>query len=126
MTKEYIENLEAGQEIDDLVAIHVMGWHKGISDFGSQCWLDNENRFQHLIPSDRNWEDEEDFHLLHWHPSESWLWVSDVIEKIDVLKLTKSFGMSGVVWICKIDNVEIFEKDAPLAVCKAVLIHTIK
>lgn len=128
MNKEYINNLEEGKELDELVAIEFMGWHKGITEFGSNAWLDKDNRFQcGFSPYYDYYEDDEDFHLLHWHPSSSYMWMEKVIEKLDVVKLTKSFGLGlpGIVWICRVGDVEVFADTAPLAVCKAALLSVL-
>lgn len=82
MTREEVLNMEAGQEMDNLIAEKVMGWHK-VHEFGRYVWHNAEGQYQHAVARwDGLYEDEEDFNLIFWHPSESIMWAWDVETKI--------------------------------------------
>lgn len=91
MTRDEILKMEAGNELDALVAERVMGWHKGryvnpdgktLTDIDDE-WLDAEGHYMcGVAPEDSSYEDGEDFHLLHWHPSGSELWAFAVVDKL--------------------------------------------
>lgn len=123
---DYIKDMPVGEEMDSLLAEKVMGWHI-LEENGFKHWVDSENKFQCGVASYDGHEDDEDFHILRWHPSESALWAVDVVaEKFDTLRINKSFGMKGVIWIVKIGNVEVFEETLPLALCRAALLKKLK
>src|SRR5512139_113235 len=92
MKREEILNMPAGREMDALIAEKVMGWHKGKYHFydGTSInevvsdWLDSEGHYKCGIGTEDGFEDNEDFHLLRWHPSESILWAWEVVEKLSV------------------------------------------
>lgn len=133
MDREYILNLPEGDEINNLVAEKVMGWHKGIVTFsdgstfsGKEDWLDEKGRYRCGIKKDDGWyEDDEDFNLLHWHPSESILWAWEVVEKMEdsnfCLDRNGDLCPSGL-WQCIIKG-EVANADTPsLAICRAALL----
>lgn len=125
MNRENIENMEAGSEIDALVAENIMGWHKVFEKTPKvvfEDWYDSEHHYQHRVSTDDGFMDGEDLHTIFWCPSQSILWAMEVVEKFDVVRLTKSFGLSGVMWIVKIGDIEVFDKSASLAICKASLL----
>lgn len=124
MTRDEIPNLPAGRELDALIAIEVMGWHKEVRD-GFDHWIENESgRFMCGVGKYSGHEDDEDFHILNWHPSESMLWAWEVVEKMqsngycfdadgNALRRRIRFGIGQ----------EIAEaKTMPLAICRAALL----
>jgi hypothetical protein len=121
MTRDEIMNMPEGKEMDELVAEKVMGWHLVKTNSGRDQWHDADG-YQHMVSRYDGYEDAEDFETICWHPSESILWAWEVVEKLDYLKLVKSFGLSGVKWIAKIDDVEVFSNTAPLAICRVALL----
>lgn len=108
MTKDEILKMEAGREMDDLVAEKVMGWHKGnyvypdgksLSDKNDE-WLDAEDHYVcGVAPEDSSYEDDEDFNLIHWHPSGSMLWAWDAVERVYQLGLRRKYVSSLVAVI---------------------------
>jgi hypothetical protein len=140
MKTDYIYDMPAGKEIDEMVAEKVMGWHKGnyIPSNGvtiknnKEDWLDADGRYMHGIKQEDGWyEDDDDFHLLHWHPSQSILWAWEVIEKIKDSMLSITIERDDdMVWACilisNIDNDEewyLGEASTPeLAICYASLL----
>jgi len=143
MKKDYIENMPAGKEMDEMVAEKVMGWHKGTLTFsdgstlsGKEDWLDAEGRYMHGMKQEDGWyEDDEDFHLLHWHPSESILWAWEVVEKMQdkfsfVLSSDDPPTDDEHKWYCEfylkdnpvfIDH-EVYAPTASLAICRVALL----
>lgn len=143
MDREYILNLPEGEEINNLVAEKVMGWHKGVITFsdgstfsGKEDWLDEKGRYMCGMKTDDRWyEDEEDFNLLHWHPSESILWAWEVVEKLQdkfsfVLSYDDPPSDDEHKWNCEffykgdpayIDH-EVYAPTAPLAICRVALL----
>lgn len=129
MNEEYINNLEEGKELDELVAIEFMGWHKGITEFGSNAWLDKDNRFQcgfspYYGDNNYYYEDDEDFHLLHWHPSASYLWAEKVIDRAIELGYEPIVYMSKDQYVCRM-KVTGQGTTLPEAVCKAALLSVL-
>jgi len=129
MTREEILNMEAGQEIDELVAEKVMGWHIVTEGRRSPAWYDSEGRYQHHVAADyESYEDDENFHLVNWHPSQSMLWAEEVVEKFYSMKLDKY--SNGEEWRCYLvmgkDGVNAdgngVANTAPLAICRAALL----
>jgi hypothetical protein len=131
MTHNEILNLEAGQEIDELVAIQVMKWHIETTEYGHKHWNDGKGYICGVATYD-GYEDGEDFHILHWNPSQSIKWASDeVLEKIK----DKIFG---IFWrdIPSVDGwtvclspyssdsgaLPVFGETLPLAICRAALL----
>lgn len=143
MDREYILNLPEGEEINSLVAEKVMGWHKGQYLYPNgviiderEDWLDADGRYVHGIKREDGWyEDDEDFHLLHWHPSESILWAWEVIEKMQeeysfILSSNDPPTDDEHKWYCEffskgdpvfIDH-EVYAPTAPLAICRVALL----
>jgi hypothetical protein len=139
MTRDEILNMPAGKEIDALIAEKVMGWHKGDS-YGREVWLDTDERYQRGIARENGFEDDEDFHLLHWHPSESILWAWEVIEKMQEIDSHWSPGVNwddddgdgNPMWVAsftyygedesQFQQNEVWDKSAPLAICRAALL----
>jgi len=80
--------MNAGRELDALIAEKVMGWHLHTDKHSHTYWADIDNRFMvGISPYEddfgySNLGDDEDFHTLHWHPSESILWAWQVVEKL--------------------------------------------
>lgn len=124
MNREEILNMEAGEQLDNLVAEKVMGWHIKLTEYGKD-WVDDDDRYMTGVNRDGQFEDDEDFHLLHWHPSGSILWAWEVIEKlmpiyqIDIEAINKMFKVSfddyARTW-------EATAEDAPVAICKSALL----
>lgn len=136
MTRDEILNMEAGRDMDMLIAEKVMGWHKGNYVFSSgktigECdddWLDADGRFMCGIAREGEYEDDEDFNLLHWHPSESILWAWEVVEKLISMKWEFYTERVGVLWWVLFENdCNILDRcaeadTAPLAICRASLL----
>lgn len=126
MTEDEIRNLPAGDEMDARVAEDVMGWHRN-ENGGYPCWNDAEGRFQCGIPH-TDWEDDEDFHLLRWHPSESILWAWEVVEKLERDNLCMTILNDGSCWSVfiynehKVTMAYANADTAPLAICRAALL----
>jgi hypothetical protein len=128
MDKDKILNMEAGEEMDTLIAEKVMGWHIETEN-SYKRWVDINNRFCCGFPSYDGLEDDEDFHTLKWHPSGSILWAWDVVEKSNSFSINNCIsqeeGVDGVRrWTAEV----FFEKwglgeaeTAPLAICRAAL-----
>jgi hypothetical protein len=143
MKTDYIYDMPAGKEMDEMVAEKVMGWHKGNFVFftgktigkDNKDWLDADGHYMHGVGVDDGYEDEEDFHLLHWHPSESIMWAWEVVEKMQnefsfVLSSNDPPTDDEHKWYCEfypkdnpafIDH-EIYAPTAPLAICKVALL----
>jgi hypothetical protein len=139
MIRDEILNMPAGKEIDALIAEKVMGWHKA-DHHGRECWLDANKGYQRGIASGNGFEDDEDFHLLHWHPSESILWAWEVIEKMQEIDSHWSPGVNwddddgdgNPMWVASFTYYgesekdfrvnEVWDKSAPLAICRAALL----
>lgn len=126
MTRDEILKLEAGDELDALIAEKVMGWHSVEDKWGYKAWYDAEDRFQCGIHKGDSHEDSEDFHILHWHPSSSILWAWEVVEKANAFFLEQpqnyddktwsaSISISSYLWDAEADT-------APLAICRAALL----
>jgi hypothetical protein len=142
MTREEILKLEAGQEMDDLVAEKIMGWHKGTYIFPSgktigednKDWLDAEGRYMHRVKiEDGFYEDDEDFNLIYWHPSESIMWALEVIEKMEEKVL--NFSLESVVpnsdppvYAAEFGGSKFhkWEFTIPLAICRAALLASME
>jgi hypothetical protein len=133
MNREDILNMPSGREIDTLVAEKVMGWHI-FDDNGYKSWRDKDGHYGAGINQSDNdfYEDEEDFNILHWHPSESIMWAWQVIEKMRedgfrvsiLMPMTKSALNIHVLF--KGDEEGdyrnsdmVFAETVPLAVCRA-------
>ena len=88
MTRDEILKMEAGREMDALMAEKVMGWHLVTDKDGWKHWGDKDGRWGAGMnqSSHDDYEDGEDFHVLHWHPSESILWAWEVVEKLVSIK----------------------------------------
>ena len=136
MKKDYIENMPAGKEMDEMVAEKVMGWHKGTLTFsdgstlsGKEDWLDAEGHYMHGIKQENGWyEDDEDFHLLHWHPSESILWAWEVVEKMlgeDCFGESLFLENHGLIWDAGFRE-HAYADTAPLAICRAALLTVMR
>jgi hypothetical protein len=112
-----------------MVAEKVMGWHKGNYVFSNgkaigednSDWLDAEGRFMCGIAREDEHEDDEDFNLLHWHPSQSILWAWDVVERFTDVDIEKS----GLNYNCYIHGYLVTADSTPLAICRAALLATI-
>lgn len=132
MTKDEILNMPAGEELDTLVAEKVMGWRKEHEKDWRDVWRGADGRYQHPTGRYDGYEDREDFHTINWHPSESILWVWEVVEKFYSMKLDKY--SNGEEWRCYL----VTERDgknvdanatadsAELAICRAALLTTLE
>jgi hypothetical protein len=115
--------LEAGRELDTLVAEKVMGWTKWRSPVvprGSaepDCWLTNDR----TSPT---------FKIAHWSPSTDIACAWQVVERMRdrgfALELHYEFGCS-IQWVADFSNDgwsstgEQLGDTAPLAICRAAL-----
>ena len=133
MTKDEILNMEAVEEMDKLVAEKVMGWHI-ITEDGFKFWEREDGRFMCTVSTD-SYEDDEDFHLLHWHPSESVLWAWGVVERLQetgwsfdltehadpegdyIMEFWRRDGLGDEQFICRGESV-------PLVICRGALFTT--
>jgi hypothetical protein len=119
MTKDEILAMEAGKEMDALIAEKVMGWHLVKRENYRDEWVNADGRYQHPVPRYDGYEDDEDFHTICWHPSESILWAWDVVEKL-CLSVVPYPG--GDKWHAADGKVIAFADTAPLAICRAALL----
>lgn len=125
MNKDEIMKMEAGEEMDKAVAEQVMGWH--IAEKGSyKYWADKDGRFECGMGR-YDYEDDEDFHTLHWHPSGSILWAWEVIEilnknfRVDVIAFMNG-GVNVEIRNTNINKIIAGDNDAPSAICRAALL----
>lgn len=132
MNREDILKMEAGAEMDTLVAEKVMGWHIVTDELGRTHWEDDAGHWGAGMNQNPDFsEDEEDFHILHWHPSESLLWAWEVwewlIEQERFPTLHSGIDESGLeithgVSLVNPATDELLSSSAPLAICKAALL----
>jgi hypothetical protein len=136
MTRDEILKMEAGAELDALIAEKVMEWHLVIDNDGWKHWDDKDNHFAAGINQDEEskiYEDEEDLHILHFHPSMSILWAWEVVEKLIelgetiTLKYEKEFTGKGMAWYLYTTkgagwSYDTFSETPQLAICRAALI----
>lgn len=131
MTRDEILKMEAGEEIDTLVAEKVMGWHVETDERGKKSWRDFENRYQHLVSQYEGYEDGEDFNLIYWHPSESILWAQEVLEKIkdDVFGIFWENAPGAKEWTVVLKPEDSYSGGFPvdgetleLAICRAAVL----
>ena len=83
------------EELDNQVAEKVMKWHKKEA-YGTWDWVNDNDRPECGVPDD-GFEDDEDFNLLFWHPSDSMLWAWDVFEEMSkhgIVKVSNGDGDS--------------------------------
>jgi hypothetical protein len=83
MTRDEMLALE-GEELDNLVAEKVMGWHiESTPEWSNPHWVDADGHYAAGISVKGPWyEDSEDIHILNWHPLGSMLWAEQVMEKL--------------------------------------------
>jgi hypothetical protein len=114
MTREEVLDMPAGREMDVLIAENVMGWAEI-----------REEKYQgERVVAGRPPSETRLSFVPFYSTDIAAAW--EVIEKFDFMKLTKSFGVKGVVWIVKMsDGTEVFENSASLAICRAALLATI-
>jgi hypothetical protein len=137
MTRDEILNMPEGEEIDRLVAEKVMGWHIETDKQGWRSWRDKDGNYQNAVAPYDGYEDQEDFHTIKWHPSESILWAWEVVEKLGGDKhrqwylctnFSSEFGNQIYAEIYEhMDESEIVicsatAETAPLAICRAALL----
>ena len=128
MTREEVFQMEEGKEMDTLIAERVMGWHIVKRENWSDIWEDAEGRYQHHVSSD-DYGDDEDFHLIRFHPSESILWAWEVVEKLNTKAGITAFNIwryEDNDWRCQFvnrhQNETIRAETAPLAICRTALL----
>jgi hypothetical protein len=135
MTRDEILNMPAGSEMDALVAEKVMGWHIVADKDGWRHWDNVDGYYSSgILQCDGDNEDEEDFHIIHWHPSESILWAWEVVEKF-VSTAERGYAKWQVVihsdgmerWIADFKDDPLHTTNcsaptAPLAICRAALL----
>jgi len=135
MTRDEILNMPAGREMDALIAEKVMGWNILTKPDGYRYWADTDGEFACGVPPEEGYfEDEEDLHLLKWHPSESILWAWDVVEvlrgKFWSTTITQWDHSRKTVVTCEYRSGRGEHKaplyadadTAPLAICRAALL----
>lgn len=133
MTRDEILNMPAGREIDNFVAEKVMGWHIATDQFGSD-WVDSENRYQHKVSSD-DYDDDENFHLIAWHPSESIMWAWEVVDEMkkrgrNFQMIQYAYNRTYATFENGLDSDNWTEANGegctPLAICRAALLITLE
>ena len=126
-----ILNMQAGEEMDALVAEKVMKWHIASDRNVPEHWEDEDGRWGAGIgkyPED----DAEFLHTLDFHPSESILWAWEVVEKMESeYRMPAAIIRSAILdgWSAEfltenagLDIVSV-EADTPeLAICRAALL----
>jgi Phage ABA sandwich domain len=86
MTKDEILKLEEGEIIDNLVAVDIMGWHIAKKESDNRGhWEDRDGHHMAGMGNIDSFEDDEDIHSLHWHPSYSEVWARDILEQIQLV-----------------------------------------
>lgn len=114
-----IDKLEAGPELDSLIATTVLGWKlsEPSDDERGPAWLNAEGRVMGFQPDGRppfDWD------MPYFHPSTE---ISSAWEVVEHLKLSLIPTNTG--WI--VSQHHLFEgpigeaPDAPLAICRAAL-----
>jgi hypothetical protein len=128
MTRDEIMKLEAGEEIDRLVAEKIMGWHLVKRTQGRDEWRSNlDDRYQHLASRYDGYEDAEDFHTICWHPSESILWAWEVVEQMQEKAFyvcISTHFISGFDCVMQKSGIDIraSAETSSLAICRAALL----
>lgn len=123
--------MKAGRELDALIAEKVMGWHLHTDDHNHTYWANERNHFMcGISPYEDEFDysnlgDGEDFHILHWHPSESILWAWEVVEKLrdngDHLRMEMHGGGYRLEYNLGYDGFAVTADTAPLAICLVAL-----
>ena len=127
MNREEILNMQAGEELDILVAEKVMGWHK-VNENNYLHWVDSGGHFQNGVGRYDGYEDDEDINLLKWHPSESIMWAWGIAEKLydegHNFKIHKSILEAR--WLCSFGHGFghgfVAGDTASMAICRAALL----
>jgi hypothetical protein len=118
MRYDEIITMPEGEELDALIAERVMGWHIA-EEHGRKAWYSADGRYQRGMKNGDYFEDDEDLHLLNWHPSQSILWAWEVVEKLTLSVVPYEDGRwhaadgKGIV---------AYGETAPLAICRAALL----
>lgn len=132
MTRDKILNMPTGQQMDELVAEHVMKWHK-VDEHGFLHWKGSNGQYMCGVGRYDGYEDGEDFHTLNWHPSESMLWAWQVVEKVGIgylLQVDDEQDSNKKSWVAMCHhvgysmniNVKAEADTPPLAICRASLL----
>lgn len=112
MTREEIEAMEPGRELDRLIRIHLFG------DI-DESWVWKEWWGEHWITDNKEvatW-----FELPKYSTDISAAW--EVFMKFDTPSLKKNFDVDdNDYYLCKIGGIIVFGKTAPEAICKASLL----
>lgn len=134
MTKDDIMKLEEGDELDILMATEIMEWHLATNKDGWKHWVNEKDEFMVGTKQGNYFEDEEDLHILNWHPSHSFLWMEQVIDKMKELGwnivIYNSYMVPDIGEVCgasfgnitKMKRVEGYGTTIPLSVCRAALL----
>ena len=115
LTEDEIESMPAGDELDSLVAIHVMGWRKIYAD---GWWWEDEKEYK-PYRADKNYGDE---HEKDFSPSIDICMAWQVVEKLRLFILP----LEGTKWGCTNVNDArshdiIIADTAPLAICRVAI-----
>lgn len=106
-----VDSIEAGRELDTLVAQKVMGWTRGPGKYEGEFWHDN-----------RGWQTAD---VFTWWPSENIKDAWEVVEQISMLYQIKvGSDKTALAWWCEIGDGDwrsIGQPTAALAICKAAL-----
>jgi hypothetical protein len=123
MTKEEILAMEAGREIDFLVAVHVMNLCvlDNVQMYGDGCVM-SDNGFDEWMKHPMFGKTEDPDLLEPYSTNISAAW--EVFLKVDHDKeRSKIVHLSFDQWVCCFDDIKSSEcKSAPLAICKAALL----
>lgn len=102
MTDEEIDAMEAGPQLDALIAEKVMNWHLD-SHLGFFHWLDSDNQPQALIAD--------------FEPSTDIAAAWPVVEKLNIIVWPLGTGSHKALK----GKVKAYAQGAPLAICRAAL-----
>ena len=112
MTHDEIINMPAGFEMDSLIAVSVLGMElvKNDGDAGGEFWIGNFGLTLGQMPK-------RDLPQFSTDISAAW----DVVEKFQgtAVRITKAYGMGGVVYWVRIGDIDVCAPTAPLAICRA-------
>jgi YHS domain-containing protein len=114
------DEMEAGREMDALVAEKVMGWYRGTQGLYYFC---EEHGSERWITDDPQYADRK-----HWRPSEDISAAWEVVEKLTSIGAFGTIYFSSnkvsVTFITKESNIPYLHSvapTAPLAICRAAL-----
>lgn len=118
MNRDEILNMEAGSELDVLVAEKVMGWQKSNPGYERTFWIDSRGVWMHFIDS---WSPSTDISaawdvVVKMENDDYWWTAEDVIPNSDPVVYSCTFSKKGKYYTAEWDF------SMPLAICHAVLL----